>query len=59
MCTVCRLLNVIAMAGTLYTAVYIWAASAKHGFTHGAADLAPYDFQSFFTGDQHAWPYDH
>lgn len=45
-----RLLNVIALAGTGFTAVYIWVASGVHGFAPGAAKLAPYDVQSFFTG---------
>jgi hypothetical protein len=45
-----RLLNVIAMAGTGFTAVYIWVAAAVHGFKPGAVNLAPYNMQSFFTG---------
>ena len=45
-----RLLNVVAMAGTAFTALYIWAASIGHGLTPAAAHLAPYSFQSFFTG---------
>ena len=45
-----RALNVMAMAGTAYTAVYIWTQCAMHGFQRGAANLAPYSFQSFFTG---------
>ena len=45
-----RALNVLAMAGTGFTAVYIWAQCGLHGFQHGAVDLAPYGFQSFFTG---------
>lgn len=40
-----RLLNVIAIAGTGFTAVYIWVSSALHGFPAGAANLAPYDVQ--------------
>ncbi|EIE20383.1 hypothetical protein COCSUDRAFT_30594 [Coccomyxa subellipsoidea C-169] len=45
-----RLLNVIAIAGTGFTAVYIWIECHYHGFTPGAANLAPYNIQSFFTG---------
>jgi auxin influx carrier (AUX1 LAX family) len=45
-----RLLNVIAMAGTAFTALYIWAASIGHGLRPAAAHLAPYSFQTFFTG---------
>jgi auxin influx carrier (AUX1 LAX family) len=45
-----RLLNVIAMAGTGFTAIYIWVTCAHHGFQAGAVNLAPYNFQSFFTG---------
>lgn len=45
-----RLLNVIAIAGTAFTAVYIWVSSAVHGYSPGAANLAPYNLQSFFTG---------
>ena len=40
-----RLLNVIAIAGTGFTAVYIWVASAVHGYPAGAANLAPYNIQ--------------
>ncbi len=45
-----RLLNVIALAGTGFTALYICVASGLHGFQPGAVRLAPYSFQSFFTG---------
>ena len=45
-----RALNVIAMAGTGFTALYIWVASIGHGLQPAAARLAPYSFQSFFTG---------
>jgi hypothetical protein len=29
---------------------YIWVTCAHHGFQAGAVNLAPYNFQSFFTG---------
>ena len=45
-----RLLNVIALAGTGFTALYICVASGLHGFQPGAVRLAPYSFQTFFTG---------
>ena len=45
-----RLLNVIALAGTAFTAIYICASAGVHGFTRNAVNLAPYSFQTFFTG---------
>ena len=45
-----RLLNVIALAGTGFTAIYICVSAGVHGFTHNAVNLAPYSFQTFFTG---------
>lgn len=40
-----RLLNVIAIAGTGFTAVYIWVTCHFHGFQQGAVNLAPYNMQ--------------
>ena len=45
-----RLLNVIALAGTGFTAIYICVSAGVHGFQPNAVNLAPYNFQSFFTG---------
>ncbi|CAL5220457.1 g2477 [Coccomyxa viridis] len=45
-----RLLNVIALAGTGFTAIYICVSAGVHGFQANAVNLAPYNFQSFFTG---------
>lgn len=45
-----RFLNVIALAGTAFTAIYICVSAGVHGFQHNAVNLAPYNFQSFFTG---------
>ena len=45
-----RFLNVVALAGTGFTAIYICVSAGVHGFQHNAVNLAPYNFQSFFTG---------
>ena len=45
-----RFLNVIALAGTGFTAIYICVSAGVHGFQPNAVNLAPYSFQSFFTG---------
>ena len=47
----CRLLNVIAVAGTAYTAIYIVAVAFEHGFQSAAVDLGPHTFTSFFAGE--------